>query len=342
MAKRDLRVGILLPGEFRRLVVHSGAIQSWIELGLPRPTRIVGGSAGAIMGATNAPWTFQHVKRVGDVVVNLHYRNIFTVPMGHAIAGILAAGAATFPLWQHFEPELKPRTRFFFHILQTLAGLGLGYVFAKQLMLSKSILSYHPLFGFLLRTMDFKAIFRSDIDVKILMTTLPDGHELVVGTHDEDMTPERLVAAVIGSATVPVYCPVFSFDEHQVTDAEVLTDYPVHHLADMDVVFRFSYSLEPDPYPELKTWGNHFNAMWAITKRENTKKDRREYERLRKERPELPEVIEILTDKPLPRMSMEDFSKDAMVRGRELGMRVIRDNEQVIREGIERARERIV
>ena len=108
----------------------------------------------------------------------------------------------------------------------------------------------------------------------------------------------------------------------------------------MDVIFRFSYSLEPDPYPYLDTWGDHFNAMWAHSKRENSMLRRDKYERQRVENPELPEVIELISDTPIPQLVMESFNREALGHSRDLGKRIVSDNLENIRSALQRAADR--
>lgn len=332
MDAKGLKIGIMAPGEFRRIAIHAGAFRALIANGFPRPVRMVTGSVGALIGTPMATWNLKAADNVVRVVENLSYRQIFTVPMGSVITGTSAAVAATFPLWSHFEPEMKPRTKAIVHGLQTLGIIVLGYWFFKKLMKSSSIFSNHPLYNLLMRTTDYDSIVGSDVEVIITMTDIQTGDELILSTHDKDITPERLLAARIGSSTVPVYFPVGLFDGHIVTDAEVKSDFPVHHLEDMDIIFRLSYSLVPDPYPTSDTWGDHFNGMWAISKRENTILRKDKYEQRRKENPDLPEVVEILTDRQLPRLAMETFNQKGLSHSVQLGEQIIEENRELIKQ----------
>ncbi len=145
----DLKVGLLLLGEFRRLAVHVGAMQAlthFLELGLlPRPARIVGCSAGSIIGTAMSPMTSKNARYVHRVMRNLKQSHIFSIPMEKKVSGVLALGAAAFPLLNHLEPQMRKPLRIAVHATQVLFGVGLGYWIVRQMLNAPSDLSNEPL-----------------------------------------------------------------------------------------------------------------------------------------------------------------------------------------------------
>ncbi|HXV26849.1 MAG TPA: patatin-like phospholipase family protein [Candidatus Paceibacterota bacterium] len=340
---KEPKVALLLPGEFRRLAPHQGALETWFDpgIGLPRPYRIVGGSAGAIMATAHAPGNPINSAMVHEVIRDLKPSQIFSVPMEKKVAGLLAAGALSFPLLSHLEPELKPPARFLLHAGQTLFGIALGYYVVRSIFTSQSIFDNSPLERLLLNTMDFEAIVKSDIEVRITATDIETGEHVVFSTHAPGLTLRELVNILLASATVPVHFPLRRVGSRVFTDAEVRTNFPIGELEDADVVFVFSYAEALGSYPVPKTWGDHFNGMWNIIKTENARKDRAAFERRRREEPNLPEVVFLNTDRAIPPLQFENFNRRDMERSIRLGSEVIQENLEVIGGALGRAAERV-
>lgn len=333
----DLRVGMMLPGEFRRLAPHQGALQAWHDSGLPKPTRIVGGSAGAIMGVACAPWNEKNFRHVHEVIANLRARDIFSVPMEHKISAVLAAGTLAFPLLNHLEPEMTPARRVMLHSGQTLAGIALGVWVVRKMFSSPALFNNTPLVRLLERSYDASAVAASEVEVRVMATDIETGEHVAYSTKDPDIDITGLVGRVIASSTLPIHFPLRRLGGRLLTDAEVVTNFPITQLEDMDVVFVFCYSRGLGQYPTPTTWGEHFSGMWDIAKAASNRQARMAYEKRQQEDPTLPEVVFIITDRPIPPLTLQEFTREALERSMHLGGEIIEENLELIGNALGRA-----
>lgn len=340
MDLKDLKVGLMLPGGFRRLAVHAGALMALIELDLFKPVKMAAASAGALMALSMARWTKAQAKKVVGVVVNLSYRKIFTVPMETAIPGAALATAATFPLWSHVEPKkLSTKKRLMLHAAQAAVTVLAFVWFGSRFMRSKSVFSNHPLYDLLSSTLDFKSIVESDVEVEVIMCGIPEGQDVIMSTHEEGLTFDDLLAGSIATSSIPLYFPSAQYRGQAVGDGELRQNYPVERLGDMDVIFRLSY-FEPEPYPEWETLWDFFNVIWSIFAKANYERERDDYAARRAADPTLPEVVELFSRQPIPRFEVDSFSKSGLGYSIDLGEQVIADNRELIETKLQEALER--
>ena len=340
MDLKDLKVGLMLPGGFRRLAVHAGALKALVKLALFKPVKMAAASAGALMALAYARWTKSQAKKVVEAVGDLSYRKIFTVPMETAIPGAALATAATFPLWSHVEPKkLSAKKRLVLHAAQAAVTVLAFFWFGSRFMKSKSVFSNHPLFDLLSRTLDFKSIADSDVEVEVIMCGIPKGQDVIMSTHEEGLTFDDVVAAGIATSSIPLYFPTAEYRGQAVGDGELRQNYPVDRLDEMDVIFRLSY-FEPEPYPEWETLWDFFNVIWSIFAKDNYERQRDAYAARREADPSLPEVVELFSKQPIPRFEVDSFSKSGLSYSIDLGEQVIADNRELIETKLQEALER--
>lgn len=344
MDTKDLKVGLLIPGGFDKLPVHAGALWALIKFGFFRPFRIISASGGGLMALAMAPWNKRHADKVIPIVESLSYRKIFTFPKETVVPAAAAVVAATAPFWPFFEPEaLSRKTR---AIVRTGMAIGVGVAFVwfiKRLVTAKSAFSNHPLYNLLSRTLDFRAIVNSDVEVEVIMCGVPEGQNVIMGTHEGGLTFEHMLAGAIGTCSIPIYFGVADYRGQPVTDGEGKTNYPVELLEDMDIIFRLSY-YPPEAYPKWDTGLDHFNVLWSIWARDRYYADRQKYEERRRENPDLPEVVEIRSERKIPQLEINAFSQTGLSHSIGLGKKIIDDNrtliEKKLQEALERKRQR--
>jgi len=342
MNPMDVRVGHLLVGGFCNLAPHGGALKAWFDpaFDLPRPFRMVGGSAGAIMAAAMAPGTPENSERVVEVLRHLKRSKIFDIPLEKKISGTLAVGALSFPLISHLEPDMRPVARFILHVAQSVLGIFLGYRAVSQMFGSPSVFDNTPLEHLLTETLDFRAIHSSDVEVRIMATDIENGEHVAFSSHEAGLTLPVLVSYLLASSTLPIHFPIRQIGSRLLTDAEVKTTFPIGQLEDADVVFVFDYANELSGFPVPRTWVDHSNGMWNIMKAENTRKDLAEYERRRTTEPFLPEVVFLTTRRRIPPLELDSFRYGELTRSVAIGEAIIDENLEHIGEALGRAQVR--
>jgi predicted acylesterase/phospholipase RssA len=339
-----LRVGLLFQGEFRRLGPHVGAWEALYDLRsagvLPTPVRAVGGSAGAIIATAMAPMTKRNNAHVHSVVRNLKSSNIFSVPLEKKVPAVLAAGALSFPLINHLEPQMNATARVLLHIGQTALGIGLGVLLVRKMFASPSDFSNEPLRKLLLATLNHRAITRAATEVRIMATDIETGEHVPYSTREPSLSPSELVERLIASSTLPGTFPLATVGSRALTDAEVKTNFPIGELEDMDVVFVFCYSQGLGAHPVPKTKREHETAMWDIAKAEIQRYGVQEYERRREANPRLPEAIRITSQRTIPPLTLDSFNRTALERSIQLGYDIIMENASIIGAAVGRALKR--
>lgn len=327
----DLKIGLLAPGEFRRLAPHAGFLGAWYEV-LPPPARIAAGSAAAISSVVMAPGTAVNTRFVHQSIRELRASNIFSIPMETKASGSLALLTATFPLLTHIEPEMRPAWRILLHVLQTAFAIGLGVRVVKQMFNAPAVFSNEPLERFLTERLghNFEEICQANTEIRIMLTDVETGEHVAYSTKERGMTLSRLVSLLLASATIPISFPIRVIDGRAFTDAEVKTNYPISQLEDMDIVFELFYSDAMDARVPQKTWGDHQSGMWNIAKQENNYHSRERYERRRLLDSRLPEVVRIRTHRHIPPLQIDDFNQAALERSIQLGELIFRENLDVI------------
>ena len=340
MELSDLRIGCLAQGEFRRLAPHTGAFEAFYDYGITFD-RIVGGSAGAIMGAAVSPWTKRNFNHVREVVLGLTSKKIFTIPLEHKASGLLAAGALSFPLINHLEPNMRLSAKVGLHVLQSLGGLALGADTVRRIFSAKSLFDNSPLEHLLNATYDFEGIRKARTEVRIMATDVETGEHVAFSTKEDGLTLSALVGYVIASATLPVYFPLRRIGGRLLTDAEVKTNFPIGQLEDMDLVFVLHYTDGTGDRRIPRTWGDHYNAMFDIAKAEINTQAVEQFEARRRNGERLPEVVFIRTARRVPPLTMDAFSRSALERSIALGYEMVCENEALIGNAIGRTMERV-
>ena len=343
-------IAFLVPGTFARLAYHHGFFQAWYDHGFPRPDIVVAASAGALVWAAIVTWSAEAFARLRDVVRNLT-RNKIAVFRPELKRSLLQSFliAASFVIGVIFLVRyLNPLPTVFVGACVLLVLIGSGVFFGRSFWKSPSVFTTEPLRKLLEKTLDFDAIFRSPIELRILATDLEKPGAILFSNHETSDEPlhtdpnnpahcQRFLKILLGSTSIPGIFPWVEVDNRALGDAEIWTDRAIHYVEQYRHVLIFDYwvgkGLRTETRP--KTWlGYFFRAFDIARDRNSLNKERDYYERCQRN-PELPELFHVRASHQLlgqmPELSLDSFNKQQLQTAMELGYRIFEENMPAIR-----------
>ena len=321
------KIAYILPSEFRRLPVHLGALYALYDL-LPeaRPHLIVGCSAGAIAGAACLPWTEEAFEKTGSMIRDLRAGQIYSIPSSLEALAVLAASSSLVP-FVNFNKIRSGKTKFLIPIIETGVILTLDAFLFNQFMKRKYLFSNEPLKKLLLNNLDFPAIFNSQIKLEMIAVDIETAEEVTFTNYKaEDKEPERFVNGILASAKLSGRFPPMVINGHQLGDAALLGNAPLHHAVEhgCDVAIVFLYTpLKEGRRPPNTFLGDVIRAA-QVTEAELTRWQIENFILRKKLGEDLPELLVVETQEPLPEMNFREFNRDGLIYSMNLGYETIK------------------
>lgn len=274
-------IGIVAAGGFKRLPMHTGALYRLSQTGC-KPAFAIGSSAGAVAMAACLPWTEQNFKKVNEAVINLKKSNIYTswTQMKIIVGLHVAELALTLILREKInaaeEKSSLLLTKLAIELVRAGAPLGVEGAFLKRLFSLPSLYSPAPLRKFLRKQFDFNGIWHSAIQMEIPAVDIHTGTEFIFELNKERHRPdrnERLVEAILASASLPAHFPLVKLDGHYLDDAAILNSVPIHRavLAGCETIFVLLYS-NNGTATVGNSWIDELTRALDICINENTRK----------------------------------------------------------------------
>lgn len=282
-------IGIVAAGGFKRLPMHNGALyrlwQAEQEGQVPHPYYASGSSAGIIALTACLPWTEQNFKKVGNAVLNLKKSDIYTHwTQMKIIVGLHAAELALTLFLRKRINAVEEKSSFLKQLaiesLRAGAPLGVEAAFLKRLFSLPSLYSNSPLQKLLKKkegkNLDFKGIWDSDIQLEIPAVDIHTGTEFIFELAKEKQRPnrdDRLVEAILASASLPAHFPSVKLDGKYLKDAAILNNVPIHRavLAGCETIFVLLYS-NNGTATVGNSWIDELTRALDICINENTRK----------------------------------------------------------------------
>ena len=343
---KEFGLVINLPGSIQRLALHAGALNAYIELGLPPPNEILASSSGGMAGSAFIGWdkksSDEAVRAIGDLSPN----QIFSFRRGLKIKLALLGGTTVgLGVLVFLDHKLSKETKAFW------GGLGLATLFASdaivgnELIHSESHLSPNPLRKLLRdkdRGLDFNAVFNSPIRLGIIVADVSKPQEVIFynrhrlnSDSDNPEHVERWLNILLASARLPGKFPFIKIDGIDTVDGEVWTDFPVRQMKHYRKAIRFDY-WPPLTYESApREWISDLSRSFDIMRDRCTQKKIEYYELERKSSPELPEIYYVRLSpelmKCVPHIRLHDFTPDDMKKLENIGHATVMEQKDEIR-----------
>jgi len=282
------RVGIVVPGHFKRLAAEVGFLHGYYEAcqkGFPLPEYMTGVSAGGIAIACAAQWTEPDFIRTEELLLNLKRKHFYSINPKLEVLGGLAGVAALGSLLPIDKDMIKnPWIRYGAKAAIALSILGMDKKFVEGFLRSDSIFSNRNLYKLLERELRTGKIFRSPIKIEIASVDVNNRTFSVVSNfRPEDQKPEILLNGIVDSTRLPVFFP-FRKDKNgnYLADGAALSNVPIHlardYGCDVIIILKFRCAGEGPIDKEYNEWGSELQRFMDILVDEKTRIMIRDYE----------------------------------------------------------------
>ncbi len=336
-----LPIGILKPGEFRKLAQHVGFDLGWIFSGLPYPQKLVGTSCGGITAVLMAMVAKYYrespaagekaADRVVDIIENLRMWNIFTMPA--TVAKPLIASVATDLLSLVPETVATERWRTAARLLRAGASVGAEVYLVEEILRSPAIFSTRPLLNLFVSKIDREAVFKSPIEVVIGTTDCRTGKARFYSLWDpENQFPERASKLLLESTRLTGEFPDYNVDGIVQADGEIASNFGIEqfcHWRDRyGAVFFAPYTLEGD-WPKGPTnFINDISRGFSMQVYRHMRRKMKRYRRIlsKDRRNRLPKLYTVLTKEAIQPLVFSSFTTKAMRAGIDQGFRILQEN----------------
>lgn len=258
------RVGIVVPGHFKRLAAEVGFLHGYYEAcqrGFPLPEYMTGVSAGGIAVACAAQWTEHDFRRTEELLLNLKRNDFYSINPKLEVLGGLAGVAALGSLLPIDKDMIKnPWIRYGAKAVIVLSILGMDKKFVEGFLRSDSIFSNANLYKLLERELRIGKIFRSPIKIEIPSADVNNKRFSIVSNfRPEDQKPEIFLNGIVDSTRLPVFFPFRkNKDGNYLADGAALSNVPIHlardYGCDVVVVLKFRCAGEGPLNAEYNQW----------------------------------------------------------------------------------------
>lgn len=270
-------VGFVSSSGFRRLPLHVGAEYRYFlaeqDGQVPHPHYMVGASAGTIANAACLPWTDTNFKKVANSIRYLKKSDMFDIPTEMKLVAGLSIAESFSGLIHVLCPNLSRKEKFLIESGRTLFSLVAKAGPLYELFLRQpSIYSNDRLRRFLKnpqKGLDFQGIWNSDIRMEIPSTNIITGKEYIFDLEANRKQPDqdnRLVEALLASASLPAHFPLIKLDHQLLDDAAILNGIPIKRaiIADCQTIFVLLYVTNGTSFP-IENWVDELTRALDIS-----------------------------------------------------------------------------
>lgn len=331
------------PGTVPRLPIHVGALKRLWEEGIVPDTAIATSAGGFAISAV-ADWSEVAFRTAYDVIGNLTPGKIFTInatlkkklivligaSIGLAVLAVLMHGLVSLPL----------------KMFLGLLGLALLLIaegdVGLALLRSQSLFSIEPLLSGPLRSLDFRTIFKSPMEIIVLAADMCEPGPVLFSNRDpQNNDPEnpehvdRWLNILRASSRLFGKFPFVTIDGRFLGDGEAWTDFPITQMKKFDRAIRLDYWAPLRPEPAPREWIADLTRSFDVQRDRTTRKKMDNYEYERRENPAFPEIFYVRASKELlaqlPNIQIQSFTVQDMQDSINIGYRIMDENMPALR-----------